>query len=316
MMALAIRVDLLLARLGRSGGVAPATAVAAGLALPPVAALAHGLLLPAVVVLLAITVALAEPGRLRLVELGPAASLALGNLVLSPIAAFGLVTLTGMGAGGTWVVLLAACPSAGGAALIAGLLGLPLRPVLLGQLVAFFAMPVTAPLIATLLGAGLGIDPLALFLRVAALVGGPALLGVMLRHALGPARRVAAAPALRGLGVGALGVIGLALGDGLPALAANGPATLVVLAQLAMVSALGGVIGLAIGAAWGSGLAAGFALGGAVRNVSLLWGASTGALPEEGELMLRLGLAWTLVLPAAIVAAQRARLTWRDAARS
>jgi hypothetical protein len=295
-----------LARFGAHGAGAPALAVIAGLLAPPLAAGAHAVLVPAVVVMLAMTVALAEPGRLRLAEAWPATVLAAANLVASPVAALGLAGLLGLGATGPWLVLLAACPTAGGAALIAGLLGLRMRPVLLGQLLSFLLLPLSAPAVALLLPGGLDLAPGALFRRIGAMVAGPALLGLALRRALGPARRAAAAPAMRGVGVGGLVVIGLAVGDGLAGVAAQAEAPARLALQLALVSGLGALVGAAGGLLAGPGLAAGFALGGAVRNVSVLWSVLTGAVPAEGEAVLRLGLAWTLLLPALIALGLRA----------
>jgi hypothetical protein len=288
---------LALIRLGGVGAYAPAIAVPLGLALPPLAALAHALLLPAVVLMLAMTLALAEPGRLRGAELRPAALLALGNLAISPAIAAAVLLPLELGAARPWLILLAGCPSAGGAALIAQLLGLPLRPVLLGQLACFFALPVTAPLLAALLGGDVYVDAWALGWRAAALVGGPALLGLALRRLLGPARRAAEAPVLRGFGVLGLSVIGLALGDGL---AEGGALTGAVMLGLLLVSGIGAGVGAAMGWLAGGGLVAAFALAGGVRNVSLLWGTASGLAPPEAEAILRFGLAWTLWLPALI----------------
>jgi hypothetical protein len=295
-----------LARFGGHGAGAPALALIFGILVPPLAAGAHAVLAPAVVVMLAMTVALAEPGRLRLGEAGPAVVLAAATLVASPVAALGVSGLIGLGTTGPWLVVLAACPTAGGAALIAGLLGLPMRPVLLGQLLSFLLLPLSAPAIALLLPGGLELPPGALFQRIGAMVAGPALLGLALRRALGPARRAAAAPAMRGIGVGGLVVIGLAVGHGLAGVAAQVEAPVRLALQLALVSGLGALAGAAGGLLAGPGLAAGFALGGAVRNVSLLWSVLTGAVPAEGEAVLRLGLAWTLLLPALIALGLRA----------
>jgi hypothetical protein len=111
---------------------------------------------------------------------------------------------------------------------------------------------------------------------------------------------------MRGVGVGGLVVIGLAVGDGLAGVAAQAEAPARLALQLALVSGLGALVGAAGGLLAGPGLAAGFALAGAVRNVSVLWSVLTGAVPAEGEAVLRLGLAWTLLLPALIALGLRA----------
>ena len=74
--------------------------------------------------------------------------LAACNLVGTPLWMHALVLLFGLSESGDWLVLVAGCPVAGGAALVETLLRLPLRLLLLTQHQGFFALPLTAPLIA------------------------------------------------------------------------------------------------------------------------------------------------------------------------
>lgn len=287
-----------LARLGDAGLPAPLVAVLVGLLAPPLAALGHLLLVPCVVVLLAMSVLLAEPGRLQWREMGPVGLLVLANLVITPLVAHALALALGFDEIGGWLVLVAACPAAGSAAMMAGLLGLPVRPMLLAQLLCFFALPVSAPLVAGLVLDGAVIDPWDLLLRVLAMVGLPTLLGLGLRWGLGESRRREFLRPARGLGTAALCGIGLAIAAGLPAgIAGFGPWR-ECLVGLAMVSLLGAGMGAVAGMVGGATIAAAFALGGAVRNVSLLWSATHGLATPAAEMLMQMGTLWTLLLPA------------------
>ena len=296
-----------LVRLGEAGLVAPLVAVGLGMAVPGLSALARDLLVPAACLMLAMSVTLAEPGRLRLVELRPLLALAFANLLLTPV----VVHLAGEALGWhgqlTWLLLVAACPAAGSAAMFAGMLGLPVRPLLIAQLICFAAMPLTLPVVAATLVQVHGLDAHELFWRALVMVALPALLGYGLRHALGERRRVAECGRLRGIGVAALCGIGLALGD-LPARALAWPAIAVeTMAGLLVVSAVGALLGWLCGTGTARPHMAALALGGAVRNVSLLWAAMQGLIPHAGDLALAMGTLWTLLLPALVAAARGLR---------
>ena len=287
----------LLGRMGDAGLFVPPLAVLLGLALPPLAHAGEVVLVPCVALLLAMSIGLAEPGRLLLREIPPVLLIVLTNLLLTPLAVLLLAKGFGVPLAGGWLVLVAACPAAGGAALVASLLGLPVRPLLLAQLLCFAALPVTAPLVAALLLEGVTIAPGALFLRVLLMVALPALAGLLLRQALGRARRLEHARSLRGLGVLALAGIGLAVAAGLTRLELAPGQWSDALLGLSVASAAGAVIGW-VAARRQPELARGFALAGAVRNVSLLWSATLGLSPPEGQLVMMLGTLWTLLLPA------------------
>jgi hypothetical protein len=286
-----------LARIGDAGLFAPPVMFLLGLLLPPLALLGQAALLPCVTLLLAMSVGLAEPGRIEAREWPPVLLLAVTNLILTPVAVHGLAVTLGLGEGGGWLVLVAACPAAGGAALVASLLRLPVRPLLLTQLLCFFALPLTAPLIAALVLDGTVISAEALFLRVVLMVGLPALLGYALRRRLGEARRTRLVRPMRGLGVLALCGIALSIAAGLPRLDLPPMALAEAMQGLFLASCIGAGLGL-LAAVAARGTLPGFALAGAVRNVSLLWSATLGLAPPEGELVLMLGTLWTLLLPA------------------
>ncbi len=288
----------LLGRLGDVGLFAPPLIFLVGLALPALAQAGQIMLVPCVVVLLAMTVGLAEPGRILRSEWPPVLALSLCSLILTPIFVHVIAVGLGLGDAGGWLVLMAACPAAGGAALVASLLRLPMRPLLLAQLLCFFALPVTAPLIAWLVLEGAVIDPLALFGRVLLMVGGPALLGFLLRRALGEQRREHLARPMRGLGVLALCGIALSLAAGLPAGGVSAAGWNGAITGLVLASMVGAGLGLLAARMMDVRLAGAFTLGGAVRNVSLLWSATIGIASPEGELVMMLGTLWTILLPA------------------
>lgn len=287
-----------LGRLGDFGLFAPPVIFLLGLLVAPLALLGQAMLIPCVIILQAMSVGVAEPGRIHAREWPPVLLLAGCNLLLSPLLVHGLALALGLDEASGWLVLVAACPASGGAVLVASLLRLPVRPLLLTQLLCFFALPITAPLVAALMLDGTVIDPLALLWRVMLMVALPALLGHLLCRVMGERRRAAMARPMRGLGVLALCGITLSIAAGLPRLAMT-PALLGdALLGLVLASLVGVALGVVVAGVAARGLAASFALGGAVRNVSLLWSATIGLAPPEGELVMMLGTLWTLLLPA------------------
>jgi hypothetical protein len=295
-----------LSRLGDVGLFAPPVLFLVGLLLPPLALMGQAVLVPCVIVLLAMSVGLAEPGRILAREWPPVLLLGLCNLILTPIMVHGVALAAGVDEAGGWLVLVAACPAAGGAALVASLLRLPVRPLLLTQLLCFFALPLTAPLIAGLVLEGSVVSAAALFPRVLLMVALPALLGYALRRWLGERRRATLARPMRGLGVLALCGIALSIAAGLPRLAVGPAFWAEALLGLALASVMGAALGLVAAAVLDRAMGPGFALGGAVRNVSLLWSATLGLAPPEGELVMMLGTLWTLLLPALLGLASHA----------
>ena len=289
--------SLSLCRIGDFGLFAPPLVFLLGLAVPPLALMGQAVLLPCVILLQAMSVGLAEPGRLQRREWPPVLLLAACNLIATPFLVHAIVLAIGLGKTGGWLVLVAACPAAGGAVLIASLLHLPVRSLLLTQLLCFFALPVTAPLIAGLVLQGTVVSPVALLWRVLLMVAVPALLGYLLCRGLGEHRRAVLARPIRGLGVVALCGIALSIAAGVQRVDVAGQAWGDAMLGLILASLLGALLGLLAAAAIARGQLAAFALGGAVRNVSLLWGATLGLAPPEGELVMMLGVLWTLTLP-------------------
>jgi hypothetical protein len=288
--------SVLLARLGMAALCAPVGATILGLAVPGLAEFGRSLLPLCIVLLLGTSVVLVEPGPLRGHELLPPLALVTCNLLFAAVLACTPAPLAGLEASWPWFVLVAAAPPAGSAALIAATLGLAVRPLLFAQMVGFLALPLTAPVLATLLLPGLTIDTGILVLRVALLVGLPCLGGIAVRRWLGSGRRRSLAPQIRSIGTIALIGIGLGTAAGLAA-----PASLArvpdVLFGLSLVLLLGAGIGAAVGLLGTPDGAAGLALAGGIRNMTLLWGACIEAVPPEGALVLQLGTLATLTLP-------------------
>ena len=306
-----------LGRLGDFGLFAPLLAVAVGWLLPSLALLGYALLVPSVILMFAMSVAMVEPGRLHWCEAWPAIGLALCNLLLAPLLTHALALAMGLDEVGGWVVLVAACPVAGAATLVSGLLGLAMRPMLLAQLLCFFALPVTAPLVATFMLDELIVDPSILFQRVAMMVALPSLLGLALRQALRGERRGPALRPMRGFGTLGLCGIGLALAHGLSSkLEADIPWAACILG-LAIASLVGGMLGGATGTLsgrlGGARLGPSFMLGGALRNASLLWSATIGISSPEGEAVMMLGTLWAYLLPALLGLHQWRRVPLRRA---
>lgn len=287
-----------LGRIGDLGLFAPPLAFLLGLAIPPLGLLGQMVLFPCVILLLAMSVGLAESGRIQARDWPPVLLLAICNVVTTPILVRVLTLILGLDQVGGWLVLVAACPAAGGAALVASLLRLPVRPLLLTQLACFLMLPLTAPLTAELVLGGSVIQADALFWRVLLMVGIPTVLGYALRRCLGERRRRILLRPMRGVGVVALCGIGLSIAAGLPRLGLAPAILTEALLGLVLASLLGAGLPMLVAAIGARELVGSFGLGGAVRNVSLLWSATTGLASPEGELVMMLGALWTLLLPA------------------
>jgi hypothetical protein len=96
-----------------------------GLAVTPLALLGQSVLIPCVILLQAMSIGLAEPGRVERREWLPVLLLAACNLIGTPLLVHAVALAFELGDAGGWLVLVAACPAAGGAVLVASLLRLP-----------------------------------------------------------------------------------------------------------------------------------------------------------------------------------------------
>jgi len=165
---------------------------------------------------------------------------------------------------------------------LAALIGLDATLTLAGLLVASIAVPATAPLLLGLGDVGLNLPQLELAGLLAAMLGGSAALGLLLRRLIGPARIAERAAAVDGLNVLVLFVfIASVMGDVGPNLVAD-PSRILGLA------ALGIFVNLALaGITWGAfsgfvgrrvGLA--IALLASQRNLGLMLAVAGDRLPE------------------------------------
>ncbi|MFN3259973.1 MAG: hypothetical protein ACE37J_05370 [Pikeienuella sp.] len=178
----------------------------AGLALPGAASF----LRPALPFFVAMVYALAmlriDPvavlrGFARPAHLARLTALVLAMLVVSPVVAFFAARALGLGPEFEAALLytLAAPPIASSAAMCL-IVGFDGRRALELTVLSSLVMPVTGPALAgLLLGDALALDPLALGLRMAAMIFGGFAAAMILRRIMGPARIAANAPQLDGL---------------------------------------------------------------------------------------------------------------------
>ncbi|WP_198369177.1 hypothetical protein, partial [Roseomonas rosulenta] len=197
--------------LQRRALVLPLCGVVVGLLFEPMARAAHAWLSPLAALNLAVLWLLAEPGRPSRAELIGSAALTVCNLLIAPFIALGAGAALGFTpAQAAAVALPIATPVASAAVLTAAMTGLPVRPLLLAQLMGFLLLPLTAPLIA-----GAIVAPDAVLVRVGLLVLVPTAVGLLLRLLLGPGRRARWAGPLRAASGLALAANGAAVGHGL-----------------------------------------------------------------------------------------------------
>ncbi len=212
----------LLAFLSRQARWALPAGVFVGIALPGLASLMRPLLTAAVIGTL--TGALLRLDWRRFADLGrrPAlpATLALWQLVLSPLLVWYGTALAGLPPDLRLVLLLqAAAPPIGSAAVFALILGLDGVLAALSTVASTLLLPLTlTPLVALLLPeAGIRVDLLPFFLRVTLLVAVPFLLAWALRRAIGLKRLRQADAALGGTNVLLLVIFAIAVMDGVTA---------------------------------------------------------------------------------------------------
>ena len=203
----------ILAAAGRHGPALLCGGVLAGLAAPPLAELPRPLMGVAVFVftLGAFLKVDAAAFRAEAADRRAVALVLLWATFGVPLATHGLVQLLEPGPDlSRGLLLCALAPPVGSAAAIAAMLGLSAPLALLATVAATVAAPLyLPPLAASLAGAELAIDPLALSARLAVIVGGAAAAAWLLRRRAG--RWVAANPHAM-TGVSVLGLVLVAIG--------------------------------------------------------------------------------------------------------
>jgi len=280
----------LLAALGRQARWALPAGVLVGIVLPGLAAQARGLLTAAVIGTLtaallrldwdALAATLRRPAR-------PAAVVA-WLLLGSPAVVWGLTGLLGLDDTLRRVLLLqAAAPPIGSAAVFALILGVDGLLAMVGAVAATLLLPLTlTPLVAVLLSAtGVQVDLGAFALRVATVVAAPFAIAAVLRAVVGRERLVRHDDLLGGLNVVLLVVFAVAVMDGVTAtLLADPPRILRLLAAACVAAAALHAAGWLLlaragpSAAWASALLSGN------RNMGLMLAVTAGTAGPEFSL--------------------------------
>ena len=281
---------VLLGFLGNHARWALPAGVFVGIALPDLAALLRPLLTPAVIGTL--TAALLRLDWDRLAEglrrPGLPAAIALWQLVASPLLAWVVCALGGLPPDLRLVLVLqAAAPPIGSAAVFAMILGLDGVLAVLGTVAATLLLPLTlTPLVGWLLPeAGLNVDLAAFFVRVSLLVAAPFVLAWVIRRAIGTARLARNDDLLAGVNVLLLVVFAIAVMDGVTARLLRDPlyiATLLLTACAA--TALLHLAGFALFRRTGIAAAYGAALLSGNRNMGLMLAITAGTAGQAFSL--------------------------------
>jgi BASS family bile acid:Na+ symporter len=233
----------LLGALGRQARWALPIGVFIGVAVPPLAALLRPLLTAAVIGTITGALLRLDWGQFAAFGRRPALLLRIvaWQLVASPLLVWLVAELSGMPADLRLVLVLqAAAPPIGSAAVFALILGLDGVLSLLGAVLSTLLLPLTlTPLVGLLLpGAGLEVDLLAFFIRVTLLVLAPFALAWTVRQTIGTARLARNDDLLAGANVLLLVVFAIAVMDGVTARLLRDPAYIGLLLLVACIAAV------------------------------------------------------------------------------
>lgn len=220
--------------LGRQARWALPAGVFVGVALPDLAALLRPLLTAAVIGTLTATLLRLDWTRLAVAARRPAlpAAIAAWQLVVSPLLVWFGTALVGLPPDlRLMLVLQAAAPPIGSAAVFAMILGLDGVLAVIGTVATTMMLPLTlTPLVGLLLPqTGVQVDLAAFFARVTLLVAAPFALAWALRRAFGGARLARHDEVLGGLNVLLLVVFAIAVMDGVTARLLRDPAFIALL---------------------------------------------------------------------------------------
>lgn len=272
----------LLAALGRQARWALPAGVFVGIVVPDLAAAARWLLTPAVIgTLTAALLRLDWDGLARTLR-RPArpAWVVAWLLIASPAAVWALTGLLGLDAELRLVLLLqAAAPPIGSAAVFALILGVDGLLAMVGSVAATLLLPLTlTPLVALLLpAAGVQVDLAAFAARVALVVAAPFAIAAALRAVLGRERLARHDEVLGGLNVVLLVVFAVAVMDGVTAtLLADPPRILRLLAAACVAAVALHAAGWALLARAGPSVAWASALLSGNRNMGLMLAVTAG----------------------------------------
>jgi BASS family bile acid:Na+ symporter len=234
-----MRAASLLCGLGRQARWALPAGVFVGVLLPALAAAARPLLTAAVIGTLTAALLRLDWGELAARARQPGLPLAVVGwlLVGSPLAAWALIRWPGVAEPyATLLVLQAAAPPIGSAAVFALILGVDGRLALVGAVAATMLLPATLTAVVALLlpDSGIAVDLGAFFLRVSAVVLAPFALAALIRRWAGDARLRRHDDALAGVNVLLLVLFAVAVMDGVTATLRRDPGFVLALLALAV----------------------------------------------------------------------------------
>jgi len=230
-----------LAALGRQARWALPAGVFVGIALPSLASAARPLLTAAVIGTLTAALLRLDWQGLSALARRPALPIAIVGwlLLASPLIAWLVASVLGLPPDLKLVLILqAAAPPIGSAAVFALILGVDGLLAMVGAVLATLLLPLTlTPLVGVLLpSAGVEVDLAAFFARVAVIVAAPFGIAWLLRRAVGTARLRRHDDALGGLNVVLLVVFAVAVMDGVTDRMLRDPALIGALLALACVA--------------------------------------------------------------------------------
>jgi predicted Na+-dependent transporter len=233
----------LLGILGRQARWALPAGVFAGVALPELAALLRPLLTIAVIGTLTAALLRLDWQQFALAARRPAlpAAIVLWQLIVTPLLVWGATALAGLPPDLRTVLLLqAAAPPIGSAAVFALILGLDGVLAVIGTVLTTLLLPFTlTPLVGLLLPeAGLQVDLLAFFAGVTLLVAAPFVFAAILRRLVGLERLARNDDLLGGINVILLVVFAIAVMDGVTARLLEAPGFIGLLLALACLAAI------------------------------------------------------------------------------
>jgi len=296
--------------LSRHGATVLAAGVFVGLAIPDLAGWMRPLLPSAVAGLLFLALLRVDWLDLSRHLSRPlvGALLCLWFLLAAPALVWAAVELFAVNSGlATALILAAACPPIVSGPAMARLLHLDAPLMLVSVVSASLLAPFTIVAVSShLIGIDLQVDPLALFVRLAALIGGCVLAAVVTRHLLGQARLLACKNVIDIASVVLLLAFAIAIMDGVSALLAENPWHLLkfIIAAFAANIALQ-LLGTAVAAALGRrpALTVGFATGN--RNMGLLLAVLPADTVPDVLLFFALAQLPIYILPAMVGSAYR-----------
>jgi BASS family bile acid:Na+ symporter len=277
-----------LAWLGRQGTRAVAISVFVGFAVPPLAAWLKPVFTPALAILLCLAFLRIEPDAFRayLKRPGLVIAASLWTMLAIPLLCGVVLKLSGLEAlaPGLFIalVLQASAPPLMSSPTFATLLRLDAALSLATMLLCTAVIPVTGPLFAAaFIGGALELSPLALSLRLAALLTGSAAVAVLIHWLAGKERIERQHQTIDGMSVLALFVFAVGLMDGATAALLSRPLLVggLIVGAFAL-ALLFGAVTFAVFSRAGHGRAMALALCAGGRNMGLLLAAAGGFVPD------------------------------------